>query len=38
VSRELALNDDMWIDPVDLLGAAEDRNVELVLPAPFPLP
>ena len=37
VSRELAANDDRWFDPMDLLGRPEDRNVELVVSAPFPL-
>lgn len=37
VSRELAANDDRWIDPIALLGGPEDRNVELVVEAPFPL-
>lgn len=37
VSRELALNDAAWGDPLDLLGDATDRNVELPLPAPFAL-
>ena len=35
VSRELASNDDRWIDPIALLGGPEDRNVELVVAAPF---
>jgi metallophosphoesterase (TIGR03767 family) len=38
LSRELAVNDARWIDPVTLLGGPEDRNVELVVAAPFPLP
>ncbi|WP_426571767.1 TIGR03767 family metallophosphoesterase [Aquihabitans sp. McL0605] len=37
ISRELAANDDRWIDPIALLGRPEDRNVELVVAAPFPL-
>ncbi len=38
LSRELAANDDQWLDPVPLgLGAVEDRNVELLVPAPFAL-
>ena len=37
LSRELAVNDDRWIDPLALLGRREDRNVEMVLRAPFPL-
>jgi metallophosphoesterase (TIGR03767 family) len=37
LSRELAVNDARWIDPLLLLGGVEDRNVELVLRAPFPL-
>jgi metallophosphoesterase (TIGR03767 family) len=37
ISRELAANDDRWIDPIALLGGPEDRNVELVVQAPFPL-
>jgi metallophosphoesterase (TIGR03767 family) len=37
VSRELALNDNRWVDPLALLGGLEDRNVELVVNAPFPL-
>ncbi|MGN6694399.1 MAG: TIGR03767 family metallophosphoesterase, partial [Aquihabitans sp.] len=37
ISRELAANDDRWIDPFELLGGPEDRNVELVVAAPFPL-
>lgn len=35
MSRELAVNDDSWLDPVGLLGEVTDRNVELVLSAPF---
>lgn len=35
VSRELAANDDRWFVPTSLLGAREDRNVELVVRAPF---
>jgi metallophosphoesterase (TIGR03767 family) len=38
ISRELAANDDRWIDPIALLGGPEDRNVELVVAAPFALP
>ena len=37
VSRELAVNDDRWFAPLSLLGQPEDRNVELVLRAPFPM-
>jgi hypothetical protein len=37
MSRELAANDDRWIDPLGLLGGPEDRNVELVVEAPFAL-
>lgn len=37
MSRELAANDDQWIDPWSLLGRPEDRNVELVVSAPFPV-
>lgn len=37
LSRELAANDARWIDPISLLGGPEDRNVELVVAAPFPL-
>lgn len=37
LSRELAVNDDRWIDPVGLLGSPLDRNVELLLRAPFQL-
>lgn len=37
VSRELAANDNRWIDPIALLGGPEDRNVELVVRSPFPL-
>ncbi len=37
VSRELAANDNRWVDPIALLGGPEDRNVELVVAAPFPL-
>jgi hypothetical protein len=37
ISRELAANDDRWIDPIALLGGVEDRNVELVVDAPFAL-
>lgn len=37
ISRELAANDDRWFEPMALLGRPEDRNVELVLRAPFPL-
>lgn len=37
VSRELAANDDRWFEPMDLLGQPEDRNVELVMRAPFSL-
>ncbi len=37
MSRELAVNDDRWFEPMDLLGLPEDRNVELVVAAPFPL-
>lgn len=37
LSRELAVNDNRWIEPLGLLGRPEDRNVEMVLRAPFPL-
>jgi hypothetical protein len=37
LSRELAANDDRWFDPLDLLGLPEDRNVELLVSAPFRL-
>lgn len=37
LSRELAANDDQWIDPLSLLGRVEDRNAELVVRAPFAL-
>ena len=37
VSRELAANDDRWFRPMDLLGRREDRNVELIVRAPFTL-
>jgi hypothetical protein len=37
LSRELAANDDQWVDPLFGLGSVEDRNVELALPLPFPL-
>ncbi|HMJ77140.1 MAG TPA: TIGR03767 family metallophosphoesterase [Iamia sp.] len=37
LSRELAANDDQWVDPLYGLGRVEDRNVELALPLPFPL-
>ena len=37
ISRELAANDDRWVDPFVLLGTPEDRNVELVVRAPFAL-
>lgn len=37
MSRELAANDNRWIDPIALLGGPEDRNVELVVKAPFDL-
>ncbi|MEO6627438.1 MAG: TIGR03767 family metallophosphoesterase [Aquihabitans sp.] len=37
ISRELAANDNRWIDPIALLGSPGDRNVELVLRAPFEL-
>jgi metallophosphoesterase (TIGR03767 family) len=37
LSRELAVNDARWIDPVGLLGSIYDRNVELLLPTPFRL-
>ncbi len=36
-SRELAANDDRWVDPMSLLGLPEDRNVELVVALPFAL-
>lgn len=35
ISRELAANDDRWIDPFELLGGLEDRNVELAVAHPF---
>ncbi|MGI8711539.1 MAG: TIGR03767 family metallophosphoesterase [Acidimicrobiales bacterium] len=38
MSRELAANDNRWVEPIALLGGPEDRNVELVVAAPFPLP
>lgn len=34
LSRELAANDNRWIDPMGLLGGPEDRNVELVVADP----
>ena len=34
MSRELAANDNRWIDPIALLGGPEDRNVELVVADP----
>ncbi|MBP7972194.1 MAG: TIGR03767 family metallophosphoesterase [Candidatus Nanopelagicales bacterium] len=34
ISRELAANDPAW-DPNMLLGSAQDRNCELLVPAPF---
>jgi len=37
LSRELAANDDRWLDPLAMIGGPEDRNVELVLPAPYRL-
>jgi metallophosphoesterase (TIGR03767 family) len=37
VCRELAANDDQWVDPLRGLGRVEDRNVELLVPAPVPL-
>lgn len=37
LSRELAANDDRWLDPMALLGDVDDRNVELVVSAPFSL-
>ena len=37
ISRELAANDDSWLDPIALLGRPEDRNAELVLRTPFSL-
>lgn len=37
ISREVASNDDRWFDPMALLGALEDRNVELPVRSPFPL-
>lgn len=37
LSRELAANDRRWIDPIALLGEPADRNVEMVLRAPFVL-
>lgn len=38
LSRELAANDDRWLDPLEMLGSIDDRNAELLLPAPFALP
>ncbi|HEX7133779.1 MAG TPA: TIGR03767 family metallophosphoesterase [Iamia sp.] len=38
LSRELAANDDQWVDPLYGLGGVEDRNVEMALSLPFPLP
>lgn len=35
LSRELAANDNRWLDPMAMLGRREDRNVELVVRAPF---
>ncbi|MGI8756374.1 MAG: TIGR03767 family metallophosphoesterase [Acidimicrobiales bacterium] len=35
MSRELAANDNRWIDPIALLGGPEDRNVELVVASPW---
>lgn len=35
MSRELAANDNRWIDPFVLLGGPEDRNVELLVRGPF---
>lgn len=37
LSRELAANDDQWVDPLYGLGDVEDRNVELALALPFAL-
>lgn len=37
LSRELAANDDQWVDPLYGLGRVEDRNVELLVPLPFRL-
>lgn len=37
LSRELAVNDDRWFDPLSALGTIEDRNVELPVPTPFSL-
>ena len=34
LSRELAANDNRWIDPMSLLGSREDRNVELLVRDP----
>ncbi len=34
-SRELAANDDQWIDPLRGLGRVEDRNVELLVGSPL---
>lgn len=34
LSRELAVNDDQWIDPVLLINGPEDRNVELLVAVP----
>lgn len=36
MSRELAANDDSWLDPMGLLGELSDRNVELVVRSPLP--
>lgn len=37
LSRELAANDDRWFDPLSMLASINDRNVELPVPAPFPV-
>lgn len=34
LSRELAANDNRWLDPTTMAGLASDRNAELVLPVP----
>lgn len=34
LSRELSVNDNRWLDPMDALGGVADRNVELVVAAP----
>lgn len=37
LARELAANDDRWLDQMTALGRDSDRNVELVVRAPFSL-